>query len=160
MKWLKLTAFAFLFSSFTFIACEKEAHLVPAEYASNIIIMNGAQEVPAVATSAVGSIVATYSQYTKVLTYRVTWGGLSGNAVAGHIHGTGEAGINAGVLQDFSNSSTTFPKLPAGIYNGTVVIDGVKLLEEYLLAGKYYINIHTAANPGGEIRGQLILTKQ
>jgi len=39
-------------------------------------------------------------------------------------------------------------------------VDGVKIKEEHILAGEYYINLHTAANPGGEIRGQLILTRQ
>ncbi len=159
MKWLKLTVYTFVFSAFLFSACEKEAHLQLSEYASAIIYMTGAQEVPAVTTNATGTIVASYSQYTKTLTYRMTWSGLSGNATAAHIHGIGEAGIVAGVLQDFTNTSNTISKTASGIYNGSLFIDGTKFTEELLLAGKYYMNIHTAANPGGEIRGQLILSK-
>jgi hypothetical protein len=159
MKWLKLTVYTFVFSAFLFSACEKEAHLQLSEYVSAIIYMTGAQEVPAVTTNATGTIVASYSQYTKTLTYRMTWSGLSGNATAAHIHGIGEAGIVAGVLQDFTNTSNTISKTASGIYNGSLFIDGTKFTEELLLAGKYYMNIHTAANPGGEIRGQLILSK-
>ena len=156
MRWLKLTAFSFLFSSFLFIACEEESHLVPAEYAGNSIGMTGTQEVPIVTTSATGTIKASYSQFSKTLVYTVTFSGLSGNASAAHIHGTAEQGVNAGVLQTFNG----FPAKAAGTYSGSLLIDGVKFLEESLLAGKYYMNIHTAANPGGEIRGQLVLTKQ
>jgi hypothetical protein len=156
MKWLKLTAFTFVFTSIAFLSCKEEDYLVPGEFASTNLPMSGAQEVPAVTTGATGTIQATYSQYSKTLNYTVTFSGLSGNAAAAHIHGTGEPGINAVVLQTFAG----FPAKTAGTYSGSLLIDGVKILEEYLLAGKYYINIHTAANPGGEIRGQLILTKQ
>jgi hypothetical protein len=156
MKWLKLTAFYILISSFILIACKEEDYLVPAEYTGKSLIMSGDQEVPAVATSASGTIQASYSQYSKTLTYSVTFSGLSGIAASAHIHGTADLGINAGILQTFVG----FPAKTAGTYSGSLLIDGVKILEEYLLAGKYYINIHTAANPGGEIRGQLILTKQ
>lgn len=155
MKWLKLTTLPFIFSTFLFSGCEEEDHLKLGEYASAIITMTGAQEVPAVNTTAVGTIYATYSQFNKTLNYQITWGGLSGNASAAHIHGTAEPGENAGVLQAFSS----FPAKTSGIYNGSVFIDGVKFKEELLLAGKYYINIHTAANPGGEIRGQIVLSK-
>ena len=119
------------------------------------ITMNGAQETPPVTTSATGTIEATYSKLSKTLSYKVTFSGLSGNATAAHIHGPGEAGIMAGVLQTF-----TFPAKTSGTYSGTLFIDGVKIKEEELIAGRYYINIHTAANPAGEIRGQLALAKK
>ena len=160
MKWINLTAYTLVFSSFFFSACEKEDNLQLSEYASATIYMTGAQEVPAVTTTATGTISATYSQVTKILDYLVAWDGLSGNAAAAHIHGTAETGVAAGVLQDFSNTSNPFPKTVSGYYKGSLFIDGVKFKEEFLLAGKYYVNIHTARNPGGEIRGQLILSKR
>jgi hypothetical protein len=119
------------------------------------ITMNGAQETPPVTTSATGTIEATYSKLSKTLSYKVTFSGLSGNATAAHIHGPGEVGIKADVLQTF-----TFPAKTSGTYSGTLFIDGVKIKEEELIAGRYYINIHTAANPAGEIRGQLALAKK
>jgi hypothetical protein len=73
-----------------------------------------------------------------------------------HIHGLGGVGVAAGVLQTFS----PFPAATSGTYSGTLFIDGVKFTEEYLLGGRYYINIHSKTYGGGEIRGQLILAKQ
>lgn len=155
MKWLKLTAFTFLITSMALISCKQEDNLVLNEYAGNFLPMSGGQEVPAVATSAIGQIQANYSQFTKTLTYKILWAGLSGNATAAHIHGTGETGVAAGVLQTFVG----FPLIASGSYSGSLYIDGVKFREENLLAGRYYINIHTATNPGGEIRGQIKLSK-
>lgn len=156
MSWTKLTALSLLVSSFAFNSCKEEDYLVLHEYANNGIQMTGAQEVPAVTTAATGLIQATYSQYTKTLTYKVSFTGLSGNAAAAHIHGIGGPGVNATVLQSFLG----FPAKTSGTFSGSLLADGVKILEEHILAGKYYINIHTAANGGGEIRGQLVLYKQ
>ena len=119
------------------------------------ITMTGAQETPPVTTAATGTIEATYSKLSKTLSYKVTFSGLSGNATMAHIHGPGEVGIKADVLQTF-----TFPAKTSGTYSGTLFMDGIKIKEEELLAGRYYINIHTAANGNGEIRGQLILAKK
>jgi CHRD domain len=157
MRWTKLTAFTLLVTSFAFNSCSKEEeYLVRHEYVNNAIQMTGAQEVPAVTTAATGTIEANYSQFTKTLTYKVTWSGLSGNATAAHIHGTAKTGFVAGVLQTFVG----FPAKTSGTFSGSLLADGVKILEEHILAGEYYINIHTAANTGGEIRGQLNLTKK
>ncbi len=156
MKWLKLTAYSFLISTVAFVSCKQEANLALNLYENNYIAMSGAQEVPAVTSAALGNVQATYSQFTKTLTYKVTWSGLSGNATAAHIHGTGGTGIVAGVLQTFVG----FPLTAAGTYSGSLLIDGVKLTEEILLAGQYYVNIHTTLNGGGEIRGQLLLFKK
>jgi len=86
----------------------------------------------------------------------ITGSGLSDSAVAAHIHGLGEVGVAAPVLQTFS----PFPRRKAGNYSGSLLIDGVKFTEEYLLGGRYYINIHSKTYSGGEIRGQLILAKK
>ena len=126
-------------------------------YVANALPMTGSQETPAVTTSATGSIDANYNKLSKILSYKITFRGISGTgATAAHIHGTADPGVAAGVLQSF----TGFPVLKtSGTYTGTLFIDGVKFLEAELLAGRYYMNIHSVANGGGEIRGQLILTK-
>ena len=118
--------------------------------------MTGAQETPPVTTTATGKIDANYNRLTKTLSYSVTFSGLSDSAVAAHIHGLGEAGVMAPVLQTFS----PFPRRKEGSYSGTLFIDGVKFTEEYLLGGRYYINIHSKTYGNGEIRGQLILAKK
>jgi len=152
MKLPKLTAF--IFSSILLASCSQADDIFnDNNYVGNALPMSGAQEVPAVTTGASGSINASYNRLSRILSYKVSFSGLSGNATAAHIHGTAEAGFIAGVLQSFSG----FPAKTAGTYSGTLYVDGIKIKEAELLAGWYYVNIHTAANSGGEIRGQLIL---
>jgi hypothetical protein len=108
--------------------------------------LTGAEEVPPVTTSATGSMEGTYNRSTNMLSYRVTYSGLSGPATAGHIHGPAGPGQNAPPVVPFANS-------------GTSPITGeVRLTPEQftqLSSGQWYVNIHTARNPGGEIRGQV-----
>lgn len=149
MKFIKLTV---IFSVFLFgvLSCERrklEDNIVE----NNNIVMSGGQEVPANQSTATGKIEANYNKITKTLSYRVTWSGLSGNVTGMHIHGATDPGFNAGILQSFSG----YPTAPAGTYNNSVVADGQVIKEEDILAGKLYVNIHTALYPGGEIRGQL-----
>jgi hypothetical protein len=154
MKLPKLTAF--IFSVSILASCTQADDIFnDNNYVGSALPMSGAQEVPAVTTGATGTINASYNKLSKTLSYTVNFSGLSGNAVAAHIHGTAEAGFVAGVLQSFSG----FPAKTSGTYSGTLFVDGIKIKEAELLAGWYYINIHTAANGGGEIRGQLILKK-
>ena len=156
MRFPKLTALLLSLPLFILISCSDDTEEVERD---NIyygtISMTGAQETPAVTTSATGSIDANYNRLTKTLSYSVVFSGLSDSAVAAHIHGLGEVGVAAPVLQTF-----TFPRRKAGSYSGSLLIDGVKFTEEYLLGGRYYINIHSKTYSGGEIRGQLILAKK
>lgn len=111
--------------------------------------MTGAYEVPAKATQGVGTVIATVYPSTKAMTYVVEYKNLSGPATAAHIHGPGAAGANAPVV---------IPAVvaPAKITGGATLTDA-QMAD--LLAGNYYFNIHTAANPGGEIRGQMLQAK-
>lgn len=116
--------------------------------------MTGAQENPAVTTTGSGSFDATYNPDTKQFTITVRWQNLSGNATLMHIHGPAARGTNIGVIQNFA---TLFTPTPAGSFTTNFVINGTTQTQDDLLAGKWYVNIHTAANPGGEIRGQIEL---
>ena len=70
----------------------------------------------------------------------------AGPATAAHFHGPAEAGKNAGVAVAIPNAASS----PA---EGSATLTDAQAAD--LMAGKYYINVHTAANPGGEIRGQV-----
>lgn len=107
--------------------------------------LSGAQEVPAKTTDGKGDVLATLDTKTKMLNYTVTYTGLSGPATAAHIHGPAAAGANAGVLVPFASAVSPI--------TGTVTLTDAQIAD--LMAGKMYANVHTAANPGGEIRGQL-----
>jgi CHRD domain-containing protein len=106
-------------------------------------------EVPPNASTATGDGTFVFNPATKELSWDVTFSGLSGPALASHIHGPGEPGKNADVLILFE-----IPKAPAGAIKGNTFLVTEQVND--LQAGKYYVNIHTAANKGGEIRGQLM----
>jgi len=156
MRLPKLTAFFFCLSVIFIISCTSTEDLEKDNIYYGTITMTGAQETTPVTTTSTGKIDANYNRLTKTLSYTVTFSGLSDSAVNAHIHGLGEPGVMAGVLQTFS----PFPRRKEGSYSGALLIDGVKFTEEYLLGGRYYINIHSKTFGNGEIRGQLILAKK
>lgn len=108
--------------------------------------LNGKTEVPANATSGTGTADIDYDPASKKLTWKLTYTGLTGPATAAHFHGPAEPGKNAGVAIAIPNA-TSSPVEGSATLNDTQAAD--------LEAGKYYVNVHTAANPGGEIRGQV-----
>lgn len=121
-------------------------------YTANNLPLSGLQEVPQRQTSGNGSMDVVYNKDQRTLSYTVRWNSLSGPVAQAHIHGTAPKGVNAGILQDWTSS---IPKVISGTYSGSVLIDGVVFREEDLFLGRYYVNIHTATFPGGEIRGQI-----
>lgn len=131
-------------------ACKKESTDTSVVSANNLAI-SGSQEVPAVTTSGSGTMDISYNKTTKVFSYTLRWTNLSGAPTAMHIHGTALAGVNAGVLSGISG----FTAAATATYSGTVIVNETTLKEADLLAGKWYVNIHTSANPSGEIRGQI-----
>jgi hypothetical protein len=108
-----------------------------------------AAEVPPVTSPGKGSATASLDTTTKTLTWTVTYSGLSGPATAGHIHGPAALGANAGVLVPFSGDL-------ASPIKGSATLTDAQVSD--LEAGKWYVNLHTAANKPGEIRGQLLRT--
>jgi hypothetical protein len=106
--------------------------------------LNGANEVPANGSMATGSASLTYNQDTRVFTIVVTYSGVT--ATAGHIHlgsPTEAGGVVFGFPSVVSPINYTSPPLSED-------------QEDDLFANLYYVNIHSAEFPGGEIRGQLI----
>jgi hypothetical protein len=106
--------------------------------------MSGKSEVPPNASTGSGDVLATLDTTSKKLTYTMTYMGLSGPATAAHFHGPAAPGANAGVVATSPPSPTTA--------TATLTDAQIKDLE----AGQWYANVHTAANPGGEIRGQMM----
>ena len=147
-----------VFSAVSLIAigCQKIRDFLPHKDPKVIsrthLEMSGAQEVPARTTAATGRIDISYDKKTKLLTYGVAWQGLTGIPIGSHIHGTAPRGVNAPIKHDFT---PLLPKAVSGTFTNTVLVDEISIKEDSLLAGLYYINIHTPMFPGGEIRGQL-----
>ena len=108
--------------------------------------LSGASEVPPVATAAKGTFSASYNKENSLLLWNMNYDGLSGPATAAHIHGPAAEGQNAGVLIGFNNPVSS-------PMSGQVTLTPAQFAD--LRDGKLYVNVHTAANKGGEIRGQL-----
>ena len=111
--------------------------------------LNGATEAPPKTTDGKGTVSASLDTTSKVLTYGVEYTGLSGPATAAHFHGPAEPGANAGVAVPLAT--------PASPIQGTATLTDAQMAD--LMAGKWYANVHTAANPAGEIRGQVVPAK-
>jgi hypothetical protein len=88
----------------------------------------------------------TYDPATKTLTYNVAYFGLTGAATAAHIHGPADPGGNAPPVVPFASATSPI--------SGTATLTDAQAAD--LAAGKWYVNVHTAANRGGEIRGQIV----
>ncbi len=108
--------------------------------------LDGKSETPPNTSAATGKADIDYDAATKKLSWTLTYSGLSGPATAAHFHGPAEPGKNAGVAVAIPNAGTS----PV---TGSATLTDAQAAD--LEAGKYYVNVHTAANPGGEIRGQV-----
>jgi hypothetical protein len=111
--------------------------------------LDQSQQVPPSGSSGTGSATLTYDDVTGELTWNITWGGLTGPAMAMHFHGPAPPGINAGVQVNIGAiSGLVSPSIGSAFITPAQAAD--------LLADLWYINVHTAQFPGGEIRGQVV----
>jgi len=168
MKLIKLTVLASLiFSSLALLSsCEPDAELKKTtDFSKSGIVLSGAQEVPANASAALGTMDVFYTRETRILSYTVNWTGLTDSVLLMHIHGLAPTGYAAGVVQSIvATSNSIFPQKTSGKFtfaktgklSGTLLVDGVAVKEVDLLNGLYYMNIHTNTYTGGEIRGQIV----
>ena len=109
--------------------------------------LDGKSEVPANTSAGKGTADLEWDAASKKLSWKITYPGLSGPATAAHFHGPAAAGANAGV-------AVAIPNATSSPVEGSATLTDAQAAD--LAGGKYYINIHTAANPGGEIRGQVM----
>jgi CHRD domain len=117
------------------------------------VTLTGAQQVPPVDTAATGTAELTYDPATRVLTWNVSYSGLSGPATMGHFHGPAAQGKNGPPVIWLSPKGSAVE----------VPIKGEATLTpeqaQQFSAGEWYINVHTQAHQAGEIRGQVIPPK-
>lgn len=108
--------------------------------------LDGGQQNPPVTTKGKGTATLTFDTTSKKLSWDVKYSGLSGAATMAHIHGPAAIGENAGVVIPFKGDVKSPIK-------GSATLTDAQAAD--LMAGKYYVNVHTAANKDGEIRGQI-----
>jgi CHRD domain len=135
-------------SSLTALACAAIFALATPSMAANVNLkadLKATNEVPPVDSKGAGSVTATYDTSSKKLSWKGNVSGLSGPATAAHFH-AGEAGKNGGVVVPIAGADK-------GSFEGSATLSDEQATD--LMAGKWYVNVHTAANKGGEIRGQV-----
>jgi CHRD domain len=115
--------------------------------------LSGMQGVPRVETGGKGMADLTYDPDTRVVTWNITYSGLSGPATMAHFHGPAAKGENAGVQIWLSKPGSPAQSPIKG--QATLTPEQAK----DFAAGKWYVNVHTQAHPAGEIRGQVLPPK-
>ncbi len=108
--------------------------------------LRGANEVPPNKSTGSGSVDAVYNKETRLLRWKANFTGLSGPATGAHFHGPAAIGANAPVALGW----TAPIRSPL---DGSATLTPAQAAD--LLDGRWYANIHTAANPAGELRGQM-----
>ena len=124
---------------------------IPAQLAAFSTTLSGMSQVPPVPrslTSATGRVDAVLDKNTRLLRWKLSFQGLTGEAVAGHFHGPAAIGLRAGVAVAFRGALTS-------PMEGQITLNPAQAAD--LLAGNWYVDIHTLAFPAGEIRGQMTL---
>jgi plastocyanin len=111
------------------------------------VLLSGESEVPPAASTATG--VGLLSIKGTQLNYTIRYSGLVTNATAAHIHGPASTTNSAGVLFPLEGVAAA----TAGRLSGSHTLLPEELA--HIVAGRTYVNVHSAANPGGEIRGQI-----
>jgi hypothetical protein len=107
--------------------------------------LKASNEVPPVDSKGGGSVTATFDTASKQLTWKGTVSGLTGPATAAHFH-SAESGKNGPVAVPIAGADK-------GSFEGSAILTDAQAAE--LIAGKWYVNVHTATNKAGEIRGQV-----
>ena len=109
--------------------------------------LTGTNEVPPTTSAATGMVEAVLDKDSNLLKWKVTYSGLTGPAFAAHFHGPALAGQNSGIVLPFQGS------LDSPI-DGQATLTAEQVAD--LLAGKWYVNLHTKAFPRGEVRAQVL----
>ena len=117
-----------------------------AEMVKMTAMLSGKMEVPPTDSNGKGSVEATFDTETKKLDWTIEYADLTGPVTAAHFHGPAEMGKNADPVVPLEGD------LASPMKGSATVTDAVAA---DLAAGRIYFNIHTAAHPDGEIRGQV-----
>jgi len=112
------------------------------------VYLSSAQEVPTNASTATGRGRIVLDTTTNMISYTITFTGLSGAQSAAHIHSPAPIGTNTGVQVTFTVAGGT-----SGTISGTAAVTATII--GHMRSGQAYVNVHSAAFPGGEIRGQI-----
>ena len=121
-----------------------------AEPVSFKVTLGGAEEIPPLQAAGSGVAEFDYDPASRVVKWVITHNGLSGPAMMAHLHGPAQRGEKGPVVMWLSKQGSPADSPITG--QATLTPEQA----EQFVAGRWYVNIHTQANPGGEVRGQVI----
>jgi len=144
------------FSAFALVCCKDDDNNDTTNNAPYTISgnANGTQMVPSVAGTGTGTISGSYNPSTRVLNYTSNWSGLTGAPTSGGFY-AGASGVNGtavGTPWTFATDATG-----TGSNSGTMTLTEEQARQ--FLGGGWYYSYGTAANPNGEVRGQISATR-
>lgn len=139
LAWFGAATFSVMVGALATTAAHAETITLLAE-------ISGAAQVPPNSSKGTGTVTSTYDTATRVLAWKGTYSGLTGQPMAAHFHGPADAKMNGPVVVNFEKFASPF--------EGTATLTEVQAAD--LLAGRWYVNIHTPSYPGGELRGQVV----
>jgi hypothetical protein len=113
--------------------------------------LSSAQQVPPVQTAGSGTVDLTYDPSTRVISWSITYSGLSSRVTMAHFHGPAGPGKNADVAVWLTKQGSPVESPIKG--EATLTPDEA----QQLMAGEWYVNVHTQEHPAGEIRGQVVV---
>ena len=139
--------------STTVIACDDDDPVAPKD-PTYVATLTGASEVPPKTVGGTGN--ATIVKSGNTYTYTITYTGMTGALTGAHIHGPAGVAANAVVIVPFSTTGAGASGTLTGTFSSTNTVNiSNDSLDVLMRTGNAYVNLHTSANTGGEIRGQL-----
>ena len=120
--------------------------LVEPRSAQMIVILTGSQEVPPTPSAGTGRGAVTFDRNASQIGWSIDYAGLSGPLHSAHFHGPALPGTNAPV-------AVPIPVTYSPLVGTAAITDA---MGADLLAGRFYLNLHTPSYPNGEIRGQVV----
>jgi hypothetical protein len=139
----------FMRSALTALACTAAIAFAAPAFADMVALkadLKASAEVPPTGSHGSGTVTATYDTDSKKLSWTGSVSGLTGPATAAHFH-AGEVGKNGAVVIPISGADK-------GSFEGSATLTDAQASD--LMAGRWYVNVHTATNKAGEIRGQVM----
>jgi hypothetical protein len=130
-------------------ACDSIQTGKPAKIVEMKAALTAAKEIPPKGGNGAGYAMISYNEATRAITWKIYYNDLSGPATAAHFHGPADVTANAGVVIPLAAGGP----VPDPITGSATLTEAQA---DQLTSGMWYVNIHTQANPGGEIRGQVI----
>lgn len=103
--------------------------------------LKASNELPPNDSKGSGTMTVTYDTVSKKLSWRGSYSGLTGKPTAANFHGP-------------TGAVTVAIEPNPSPFEGSATLIAAQAAD--LMAGRWYVNIHTAAHPSGEIRGQVL----